>query len=448
VRVLLENIPHVRQKPDFCGEACAEMALAWKGRPETQDDVFDASGVAPTLGRGAWTPELKTALEKLGFEVGEVWHRFASARAPAELEAQLKALYDDLARGVPSIVCMHYADGPRTTEHFRLVVGYDPESDELVYHEPAEDHGGYRRMKRATFLRRWPLKYTDAAWTVIRFALDPTGKVAPPAPHPAGGARPAEYAQHVMALRKKLGEGFTYFIDAPFVIAGDEPEEMVAQRAANTVRWAKQKLEEDFFAKEPAHILDVLLFDGSRSYRRHAIDLFGKDPSTPYGYYTPEHRALVMDIATGGGTLVHEMVHPFVEADFPDAPAWLNEGLGSLFEQSDERDGHIVGLPNWRLPGLQRAIVEHRVVPLDRLVGTDTQTFYADESGLHYAMARYLCFYLQERGALVRFYRDFRAHAAEDPTGIEALRRALGERDLAAFQPRWEAFVMKLHFVR
>ena len=57
-----------------------------------------------------------------------------------------------------------------------------------------------------------------------------------------------------------------------------------------------------------------------------------------------------MNIATGGGTLVHELVHPYVEADFPGAPPWLNEGLGSLFEQSDERDGYIVGLTNWRLP--------------------------------------------------------------------------------------------------
>ena len=32
--------------------------------------------------------------------------------------------------------------------------------------------------------------------------------------------------------------------------------------------------------------------------------------------------------------LVHEMVHPFMDADFPACPAWFNEGLASLYEQS------------------------------------------------------------------------------------------------------------------
>ena len=35
-----------------------------------------------------------------------------------------------------------------------------------------------------------------------------------------------------------------------------------------------------------------------------------------------------MNISTGGGTLVHEIVHPFIEANFPACPPWLNEGLG------------------------------------------------------------------------------------------------------------------------
>ena len=36
--VLIKNVPHVRQKPDFCGEACAEMylkKLGYKGNEST-----------------------------------------------------------------------------------------------------------------------------------------------------------------------------------------------------------------------------------------------------------------------------------------------------------------------------------------------------------------------------------------------------------------------------
>jgi len=444
---LLRGIPHVRQKPDFCGEACAEMALSWLGRGGTQDDVFDLAGIDPELGRGAITPELKRALSRLGFRVGDVWYPVEAAQAAAELGRRFAELYADLVQGVPSIVCMHYGDGPHTTEHFRLIVGYDPAADEVIYHEPAEDHGAYRRMKRGRMLRLWPLVYDPSRWTLIRFRIDLDPAAARPAATPlVHGHTPAEYAQHVLALKERLGPGFSVVLQPPFVVAGDQGERAVRSHAENIVDWATTKLEADFFTVEPKRILDVLLFKDARSYRRTALDLFHAEPTTPYGYYSPENGALVMNIATGGGTLVHEIVHPFVEVDFPDAPAWLNEGLGSLFEQSAERDGHIVGLTNWRLGGLKEAIRAHRMGPLTTLIRTDTHAFYDEDPGTNYAAARYLCYYLQEHGLLVRFYRAFREHHAEDPTGEATLRHTLGEGDLAAFQVRWEAYVAALHF--
>ncbi len=379
--------------------------------------------------------------------MGEVWSQIDAARGAAELTSHFADIYADLVKGIPSIVCMHYGDGPHTTEHFRLIVGYDPTTNEVVYHEPAEDDGAYRRMKRARMLRLWPLVYDPARWTLIRFRLDldPAAARAPAEPL-VHGHSPAEYAQHVLALKEKLGPGFTVVIEPPFVVAGNEAEATVRSRAEDIVSWATGRLTADFFTAEPKRILDVLLFRDARSYRKTAIDLFHAEPTTPYGYYSSDNGALVMNIATGGGTLVHELVHPYVEADFPEAPAWLNEGLGSLFEQSDERDGHIVGLTNWRLAGLKEAIASHRMGSLEALIRSDTHAFYDEDPGTNYAAARYLCYYLQERGLLVRFYSTFRAHHAEDPSGEATLRHVLGEGDLTAFQARWEAYVARLHF--
>ena len=300
-------------------------------------------------------------------------------------------------------------------------------------------------------LRLWPLVYDKATWTLIRFRLEPDPALA--GAHPAEipkihGHTPAEYAQHVLALKEKLGGAYSVVIEPPFVVAGDAPEEKVRDSAEGIVRWAKTKLAQDFFLKEPKRILDVLLFSNATTYRKKATELFHAAPTTPYGYYTSAHGALVMNISTGGGTLVHEIVHPYVEADFPSAPPWLNEGLGSLFEQSDEREGHIVGLTNWRLPGLQTAIAEHRMPPLARLLEADSHAFYDEDPGTNYGAARYLCYYLQEKGLLVRFYRELRERRAEDPTGMATLKAVLGEPDLAAFQPRWEAYVAKLRFRR
>ena len=151
-----------------------------------------------------------------------------------------------------------------------------------------------------------------------------------------------------------------------------------------------------------------------------------------------------MNIATGGGTLVHEIVHPFVAANFPNCPSWFNEGLASLYEQAGEKDGMIVGYPNWRLNGLKRAISANAVGSFKELCETSTREFYGDERGTNYSQARYLCYYLQQKGLLTKYYHSFLKNRTEDPTGYKTLQDVLGEKDMNDFKTRWEAFVMKL----
>src|SRR5690606_39175723 len=108
---------------------------------------------------------------------------------------------------------------------------------------------------------------------------------------------------------------FSIVVEPPFVVVGDGGEARVRRTAEHTIRWAVQRLERDFFDRRPERILDVYLFEGADSYERHTRALFGEEPSTPYGFYSSRHNALIMNIATGGGTLVHEIVHPYIEAN-------------------------------------------------------------------------------------------------------------------------------------
>lgn len=442
--VFIRDVPHVKQKPDFCGEACAEMYLRKLGRKTDQDDVFNSAGLDPMQGRGCHTPDLARALKQIGFETGEVWYKLPVAHLGEEVEKQWKSLHGDLARGIPTIICMRLDDSAGAGEHFRLILGYDRTTDEVIYHEPAEANGSYRRMKRSDFLKLWPLRYWADQSLVIQFRLE-----AKDLKDPAGrnGFSSADYAQHVMALRKKLpGKQFSMVLERPFVVVGDEEESAVRLRAERIVRWAVEKLKSDYFAKDPEDILDVWLFKDKGSYTQHTRQVFGDKPTTPFGYYSARHRALIMDISTGGGTLVHEIVHPFMETNFPECPAWFNEGLGSLYEQSGERDGHIIGHTNWRLAGLQDAIRGGALPSFQQLTATMQDEFYNEDRGDNYAQARYLCYYLQERGLLVKFYHEFYKGRKEDPTGYKTLQKILGERDMQAFQKKWEAYVLKLRF--
>jgi hypothetical protein len=261
----------------------------------------------------------------------------------------------------------------------------------------------------------------------------------------SGGFTEADFARHVAQLKKKLpSHEFSLVIQRPFVVVGDEPPKVVQQHAEDTIKWAVDRLKQDFFTNDPKEILDIWLFKDAASYEKNTRLLFGDAPTTPYGYYSSKDKALIMNIATGGGTLVHEIVHPFMEANFPACPPWLNEGLGSLYEQCGEVDGHIHGFTNWRLPGLQQAIKAGKVPPFKILTAMDTNTFYNDDKGTNYAQSRYLCYYLQENALLVKFYQDFYAHRQEDPTGFKTLQKVLAQTDMDLFKKKWEKHVLGL----
>ena len=253
-------------------------------------------------------------------------------------------------------------------------------------------------------------------------------------------------ARHLRRLQQRLPDGFVIVRQSPFFVVGDEPEAVVRQRAEQTVKFAVDRLRRDFFAKDPDEIIDIWLFKDKASYEKHVPQLFGEQPHTPFGYYSPKHKALIMNIATGGGTLVHEIVHPYVRANFPDCPPWFNEGLGSLYEQCEDRDGHLHGLTNWRLAGLQKAIRKGGLPTFETLTGMDTDTFYGEDQGTNYALARYLLYYLQDKGLLLKYYHAFVAAQKDDPTGYATLKKTLGEDDMTAFQKKWEAYVLKLRF--
>jgi hypothetical protein len=141
------------------------------------------------------------------------------------------------------------------------------------------------------------------------------------------------------------------------------------------------------------------------------------------------------------------MVHPMVEADFPGAPTWLDEGLASLFEApAFDAAGNIHGRTNWRLRRLLTAIADDRTRPLvriDRLFGMTTKAFRADDEVLSYALARYLFQWLDERGQLWAFYRRFRDGRAGDPDGRRAFLVATGETPTEA-QGTWKAWLESL----
>jgi hypothetical protein len=273
-----------------------------------------------------------------------------------------------------------------------------------------------------------------AAWLALLLALAPATRAAD-----AGGAAKAgenrnapvastkgelpwpEPAREAVAkteaeLRQQLPAAqFCFTRVGPWVVATDWDAGKLAQFMESCVRFYAGRIQRQLFAKPLSEPVKVYLFQDSASYNAWSEKLFGGKPHTPFGWFSREKRAMVMNIGTGGGTLLHEMVHAMVEADFPECPAWLNEGLGSLFEASSrDRDGKVIGVTNWRLKGLQEELQKNAAPRFAKLLAMADTEFYGPQSSTNYAAVRYLMQYLQENGKLETFYARIRDKKDDD----------------------------------
>ncbi len=86
------------------------------------------------------------------------------------------------------------------------------------------------------------------------------------------------------------------------------------------------------FSKKPSEAISVYLFPEAKSYEGFCTRKYNAPCIAHFGFYQPGDRYMVMNIGLGLGTLTHEIVHPLVEADFPHAPTWINEGIASFYE--------------------------------------------------------------------------------------------------------------------
>jgi len=230
-----------------------------------------------------------------------------------------------------------------------------------------------------------------------------------------------------------------------FLITGNLSQAKLQHWRARIQR-TQQAIRQQFFDKAPQQPIAVWLFDSAESYSHYNRHLWSVVPSTLYGYYLPDKHRMVMNIASGGGTLTHELVHPYIEVRFAHSPLWFKEGFASLFEQSRYVGGRIEGLVNWRLRVLQQAIKDQTRPSLEVMMAGSHTDFYGEKQGVYYAQARYLMYYLQSKGLLGDYYDQYRANFNSDPHGIRTLLKLLNYRSLKEFEPVWLSFIGRLQY--
>lgn len=251
-------------------------------------------------------------------------------------------------------------------------------------------------------------------------------------------------------LQSRLGDDCEVIMQSPFVIGGNLSKEQLQAWHDRTIYPASVALWDTYFEAQPDRPITVLLFTDRETYDDYADRLFGDRSISIYGYYKPSIRTLIMNIGTGGGTLVHELTHALIDFDFDAVPDWFNEGLASLHEQCRFRETAgkhwIEGLENWRLPALQKAIDQKQLGTLQEMCANPD--FRGPNVGLNYAQARYFCMFMQQQGKLADFYQRFRKDHRRDASGAASIATVFPDKTWDELEADYRAWVMTLEFSR
>lgn len=302
---------------------------------------------------------------------------------------------------------------------------------------------------------RSPSPAVTSAMPVDPSSLAPAAPASAPAPQPVAPEPPydlsADAELRTQVARARFGQRTRVVVEGDAFVLVDADHGSAFDAGRSQVHRAVHALLSGPFEGPPDRAVTVYIFSTHRAYvefskKRFDID---PDPHEPgerplYGYYQRTAREILMDGTTGWGTLTHEIVHPFVQRWFGGgegggraAPTWLDEGIASLFEQPvyDPRDGSIHGATNWRYEQLREAIESPELGPqvrLEALFDMSDDAFVAPDDatvqGLHYAMARYVCQWLDGRGELWALLNDWRRAAADgdDASGLTSFTRTVG----------------------
>jgi hypothetical protein len=210
-----------------------------------------------------------------------------------------------------------------------------------------------------------------------------------------------------------------------FVLASLSPQHSMAELDAIAARLEHfvGYLDREYGIKMPDAIVTVYMVPTSQVLVMQAMRLHGiaADPAT-LGY-SFQNDLSVVGILTGtaAGTLLHEMFHLAVRADFGDIPQFLDEGMAALYETSGVAGGKYNGMANWRGQLIRAGREVGAVVPLKTVIASpwfpdeavtrdfrDLPKFDREQQGYVLSVSRYFLIWMQQRNLLPALYKAMR----------------------------------------
>lgn len=237
------------------------------------------------------------------------------------------------------------------------------------------------------------------------------------------------------AMRKQFGAGYIYKIDHEdkLIFATNTDQHTLDDMRTHLIAQA-QAMWADLFCTRFEQYVTVVVptLETSAKMMAPAIG----------GYYNHGTRVLVCKQV--GMVLTHEFTHALHAADQDghdqQHPIWVLEGLATLYESSQIKDGHIVPQHNMRLNQIKNIVAGKRSIPWADFFKLD-QPKYIQQARICYPEGRYIMMYLYEKGLLKTWYDAYVADFESDKTGVKAMEKVFSGKKLAAIEADWKKWI-------
>ena len=192
--------------------------------------------------------------------------------------------------------------------------------------------------------------------------------------------------------------------------------------------------------QQPLYIVLLTTADSPKVFRGGVGGFYNAGAATLFCSDMPVNKLLRTDV------VIHEFTHALHYADMAarhqEHPIWLIEGLATLFESSD-RNGTVAPRHNHRLEVVQQAARQGRLLAWTALMNLNHPQFMM-QAQLAYAQARYMLFYMHEKGLLKRFYDEYTAgeNYARDRAAIDSFQVVFG-KPIEEVERDWKQWLLK-----
>ena len=228
-------------------------------------------------------------------------------------------------------------------------------------------------------------------------------------------------ADPVAAAKKDLGPGFTVERVEPGILLATDETDAAALR--DTVRKAVKAFRERALDAPPQNSLLLIHFGSAESYRAYTTRRYGAAiPQTTY-YDVLNRRVLLRTEA--GRLYAVQAARLFLLSDSVNdnaVPPWIGAALSVL----DDPDPEPATFDH-RAAMLREALRRSTLPTLRAFFALDLQAFHGREVfSLHTSLSLKFAAYLEKKGALKKFFEEYRKSSRKDPSGAAAVEAALG----------------------